>query len=108
MQQIVDLDEKNQILTTNNWLTLNWHDTYMQWEPAKYGNITVGRHMTGWCDDCGAQDIRVDPALLWTPDLLLYNSANENFDSKYPSHLIVRHNGVVEQIPPGIKQAWHD
>ena len=47
------------------------------------------------------QDIRVDPSLLWKPDLLLYNSANENFDPKYASHLIVYNTGLIEQIPPG-------
>ena len=49
------------------------------------------------------QDIRVDPSLLWKPDLLLYNSANENFDPKYASHLIVYNTGLIEQIPPGKK-----
>ena len=49
------------------------------------------------------QDIRVDPSLLWKPDLLLYNSANENFDPKYASHLIVYNTGLIEQIPPGEK-----
>ena len=39
--------------------------------------------------------------MIWTPDLLLYNSANENFDSKYPSNIIIYNNGKVEQIPPG-------
>ena len=87
MQQIIDLDEKNQILTTNIWLTLKWKDPYMRWNKSEYNDIT---------------DIRVNPSELWTPDLLLYNSANENFDSKYPSHLIVYHDGNVEQIPPGI------
>ena len=41
LQQIIDLDEKNQILTTNVWLSLNWHDTYMKWRPEDYGGITV-------------------------------------------------------------------
>lgn len=41
LQQIIDLDEKNQILTTNIWLSLNWHDTYMKWKPEDYGGITV-------------------------------------------------------------------
>ena len=50
------------------------------------------------------QSISIDSGTLWTPDLLLYNSANENFDSKYPSNLIVYNNTKVEQIPPGIKE----
>ena len=47
------------------------------------------------------QVIRLTPSDLWRPDLLLYNSANEDFESTYPSHLIVRHNGDVDWIPPG-------
>ena len=39
---------------------------------------------------------------MWRPDLLLYNSANEDFDATYPSHLIVQSNGEVSQIPPGL------
>ena len=48
------------------------------------------------------QDIRVDPSLLWKPDLLLYNSANENFDATFPTNIVVRSTGQCEQIPPGI------
>ena len=43
LQQIIDLDEKNQIMTTNIWLSLYWHDTYMTWEPEDYGGITVNK-----------------------------------------------------------------
>ena len=48
------------------------------------------------------QDIRVPPTKLWKPDLLLYNSASENFDSTYPTNMIVYESGVVNKIPPGI------
>ena len=86
LQQIIDLDEKNQILTSNVWLDLTWKDAYMMWNTSDYNNIT---------------DIRLTPSDLWRPDLLLYNSANEDFESTYPSHLVVRHNGDVGWIPPG-------
>ena len=39
---------------------------------------------------------------MWKPDLLLYNSANENFDATFPTNIIVNHDGVISQIPPGI------
>ena len=39
---------------------------------------------------------------MWKPDLLLYNSANENFDATFPTNIIVKHNGEISQIPPGI------
>ena len=40
-QQIVDLDEKNQILTTNIWLEIDWIDEYMKWIPLEHGFIEV-------------------------------------------------------------------
>ena len=39
---------------------------------------------------------------MWTPDILLYNSANENFDATFPTNIVVRSTGQCEQIPPGI------
>ena len=41
LQQIVDLDEKNQILTSNIWLTLQWNDDGLVWNESEYGGITV-------------------------------------------------------------------
>ena len=41
LQQIIDLDEKNQILTSNVWLDLTWKDAYMMWNISDYNNITV-------------------------------------------------------------------
>ena len=40
-QQIVDLDEKNQIMTSNIWLELNWVDDALTWNASEYGGITV-------------------------------------------------------------------
>ena len=31
LQQIIDLDEKNQLLKTNIWLTFNWYDVNLKW-----------------------------------------------------------------------------
>ena len=39
---------------------------------------------------------------MWKPDLLLYNSANENFDATFPTNIIVNSDGTINQIPPGI------
>ncbi|KAG9355334.1 hypothetical protein JZ751_000172 [Albula glossodonta] len=32
--QIMDVDEKNQVLTTNIWLQMHWYDHYLQWNHA--------------------------------------------------------------------------
>ena len=48
------------------------------------------------------QNIRVPPITMWRPDILLYNSANENFDASFPTNIIVHNDGHCNQIPPGI------
>jgi nicotinic acetylcholine receptor len=87
LQQIIDVDEKNQLLTTNVWLNLEWSDINMKWNKSEYGNI---------------EDIRMPPSRLWKPDVLMYNSADEAFDGTYPTNVVVTHEGKCTYIPPGI------
>jgi len=87
LQQIMDVDEKNQLLTTNVWLNLEWEDANMRWNESEYGNV---------------KDIRVPPGQLWKPDILMYNSASEAFDGTYPTNVVVTSHGLCTYIPPGI------
>ncbi|CCD68494.1 AcetylCholine Receptor [Caenorhabditis elegans] len=89
LQQILDVDEKNQIVSVNAWLSYTWFDHKLQWEPKKYGGI---------------QDIRFPGSSdhIWKPDVLLYNSAAEDFDSTFKSNLLTYHTGTVVWIPPGV------
>ncbi|XP_059080775.1 neuronal acetylcholine receptor subunit alpha-7-like isoform X3 [Tigriopus californicus] len=87
LQQIIDVDEKNQLLTTNIWLNLDWKDVNMVWNKSEYGNI---------------EDIRMPPQKLWKPDVLMYNSADEAFDGTYQTNVVVNSNGSCTYIPPGI------
>ena len=38
---------------------------------------------------------------LWTPDVLLYNSADPEYDRSYASNLVVYSNGLINWMPPG-------
>ncbi|ETN81005.1 Cation transporter family protein [Necator americanus] len=89
LQQILDVDEKNQVITLVAWVEYQWTDYKLKWEPSEYGGI---------------KDIRVpgNANAIWKPDVLLYNSADENFDSTYPVNYVVSHTGHVLQVPPGI------
>jgi len=87
LQQIIDVDEKNQILTTNVWLNLEWMDVNLAWNESEYGNV---------------QDVRIPPSSLWKPDILMYNSASEAFDGTYPTNVVVTSSGACTYIPPGI------
>ncbi|XP_068140463.1 neuronal acetylcholine receptor subunit alpha-7 isoform X2 [Drosophila tropicalis] len=87
LQQIIDVDEKNQILTTNAWLNLEWTDYNLRWNETEYG---------------GVKDLRITPNKLWKPDVLMYNSADEGFDGTYHTNIVVKHNGSCLYVPPGI------
>lgn len=87
LMQIIDVDEKNQLLITNIWLKLEWNDMNLRWNSSDFG---------------GVRDLRIPPHRLWKPDVLMYNSADEGFDGTYPTNVVVRNNGSCLYVPPGI------
>ncbi|KJH51505.1 Neurotransmitter-gated ion-channel ligand binding domain protein [Dictyocaulus viviparus] len=64
-----------------------WNDYKLVWDIREYGNIT---------------DVRFPAGRIWKPDVLLYNSVDTNFDSTYPTNMVVYNTGNVHWIPPGI------
>uniref|UniRef100_A0A3Q2PLW1 Neurotransmitter-gated ion-channel ligand-binding domain-containing protein n=1 Tax=Fundulus heteroclitus TaxID=8078 RepID=A0A3Q2PLW1_FUNHE len=66
--QIIDVDEKNQVLMTNAWLQLYWTDVYLSWNPENYP---------------GVQNLRFPSDQIWTPDILLYNRSESPFFDSY-------------------------
>ncbi|KAI1901517.1 hypothetical protein AGOR_G00035240 [Albula goreensis] len=85
--QIMDVDEKNQVLTTNVWLQMHWYDHYLQWNQSAYP---------------GVKNLRFTTDQIWTPDILLYNSADDKFDSTFKTNVKVNSNGFCQYLPPGI------
>ncbi|TKR57345.1 hypothetical protein L596_030831 [Steinernema carpocapsae] len=86
-QQIIDIDEKSQTIVTNIWLRMSWVDIYLTWDPLEYGNI---------------KEVRLPIKDIWQPDVLLYNSIDQKFDTMWPVNAIVHHSGNVTWIPPAI------
>ncbi|KAI3388224.1 hypothetical protein SNEBB_006325 [Seison nebaliae] len=84
LSQILDLDEKNQVLTTNFWVTYKWIDFHLSWAPAEYGNITK---------------IRIPPSHIWTPDIVLYNHADMRIEEKRPCLATIENGGNVMWMP---------
>uniref|UniRef100_A0A8C8YGB7 Neurotransmitter-gated ion-channel ligand-binding domain-containing protein n=1 Tax=Prolemur simus TaxID=1328070 RepID=A0A8C8YGB7_PROSS len=66
--QLIDVDEKNQMMTTNVWVKQEWHDYKLRWDPADYENVT---------------SIRIPSELIWRPDIVLYN--NQDGEEAGPS-----------------------
>ncbi|VDM53101.1 unnamed protein product [Angiostrongylus costaricensis] len=87
MQQIINLNEKEEQLEVSAWLKFQWRDENLRWQPAAYDNVTDLRHPAG---------------TIWQPDILLYNSVDPAFDSMYKVNLLNYHDGVVNWVPPGI------
>ncbi|XP_068189626.1 cholinergic receptor, nicotinic, alpha 11 isoform X2 [Antennarius striatus] len=115
--QIMDVDEKNQVLTTNIWLRMvrtnqdlsptwrgfsfegaggsdpcvcvfkSWFDHYLQWNQSEHP---------------GVKNLRFTTDQVWTPDILLYNSADDDFDSTFKVNVLVNSSGFAEYLPPGI------
>ncbi|XP_054843595.1 neuronal acetylcholine receptor subunit alpha-7-like [Eublepharis macularius] len=85
--QIIDVDEKNQVLITNAWLQMSWMDVYLKWDQNEYP---------------GVQNLRFPADQIWVPDILLYNSADERFDATFHTNVLVNYSGSCQYIPPGI------
>ena len=58
-----------------------------RWNESEYGNV---------------KDLRFPPNVIWTPDILMYNSASESFDSTFPTNVVVTSEGLCTYIPPGM------
>uniref|UniRef100_A0AC34QH06 Nicotinic acetylcholine receptor alpha subunit n=1 Tax=Panagrolaimus sp. JU765 TaxID=591449 RepID=A0AC34QH06_9BILA len=87
LSQLLDVHEKNQIMTTNVWLQHVWTDHKLKWNPADYGGVDV---------------LYVPSDLIWLPDIVLYNNADGNYQVTIMTKAKVSHNGTVEWTPPAI------
>ncbi|NP_001267772.1 acetylcholine receptor subunit alpha-type acr-16-like precursor [Aplysia californica] len=87
LTQIFDLDEKNQVLTTNVWLDQEWHDQKLIWKPEDFN---------------GLNKIRIPCRHIWKPDIVLYNSVEDYTDGYMQSLAMVSHDGTVFW-PPIVK-----
>ncbi|KPJ14441.1 Acetylcholine receptor subunit alpha-like 2 [Papilio machaon] len=59
LSQLIDLNLKDQILTTNVWLEHEWEDHKFKWDPNEYG---------------GVKELYVPSEHIWLPDIVLYNN----------------------------------
>ncbi|KAK6110079.1 Neurotransmitter-gated ion-channel ligand binding domain family protein [Brugia pahangi] len=89
--RIIDVDEKNQILTTNLWLEMQWNDSKLTWDPSKYGGITA---------------LHIPSDQIWTPDLVLYNNAAGDPDITTSTDALVAYDGRVLWQPPAIYKSF--
>ena len=81
LSQIIDVDEKNQVVTTNCWLNQHWLDFQLKWDPNDFGGIRI---------------IRLPYNTIWLPDILLYNNADVmTYVSAVSTNVIAQYDGNV-------------
>ncbi|XP_052792028.1 neuronal acetylcholine receptor subunit alpha-10-like [Mya arenaria] len=83
--QIMDMDEKNQLVILNAWLEMIWHDERISWRKEDYNGLEV---------------VRLPARLLWLPDIVLYNNADDYTSGFMPINAMVHHDGTVFWSPP--------
>ncbi|CAF3937892.1 unnamed protein product [Rotaria sp. Silwood2] len=92
--QVMNLDEQNQVMTTNVQVTLKWQDEHLRWLPSEYND----------------QNRTVFSALeIWTPDIVLFNSADVAYSQRREHYLLTVHwNGTVEWVYPDVFRSYCD
>uniref|UniRef100_A0A8C0WQB5 Neuronal acetylcholine receptor subunit alpha-2 n=2 Tax=Castor canadensis TaxID=51338 RepID=A0A8C0WQB5_CASCN len=85
--QLIDVDEKNQMMTTKVWLKQEWNDYKLRWNPVDFGNIT---------------SLRVPSEMIWIPDIVLYNNADGEFAVTHMTKAHLFSTGTVHWVPPAI------
>ncbi|XP_062261891.1 neuronal acetylcholine receptor subunit alpha-10-like [Platichthys flesus] len=90
LSQIIDMDERNQILTTYLWIRQVWMDAYLTWDKDDYD---------------GLDTIRIPSSYVWRPDIVLYNSADDEFSSSMETNVVLRHDGQVMWDQPAITKS---
>ncbi|XP_066468361.1 acetylcholine receptor subunit alpha [Tiliqua scincoides] len=89
--QLINVDEVNQIVTTNVRLKQQWRDVNLQWKPEDYG---------------GLKQIRIPSEDIWRPDLVLYNNADGDFSIVQTTKVLLNYTGHIVWTPPAIFKSY--
>ncbi|XP_038862005.1 neuronal acetylcholine receptor subunit alpha-10-like [Salvelinus namaycush] len=90
LSQIIDMDERNQILTTYLWIRMVWTDAYLTWKKEDYD---------------GLDTIRIPSSYVWRPDIVLYNNADDQFSSSMETNVVIRNDGQIMWDQPAISKS---
>ncbi|TRY56902.1 hypothetical protein DNTS_031027 [Danionella cerebrum] len=87
LAQLISVNEREQIMTTNCWLSQVWNDYRLMWDPEEYE---------------GMRKVRLPTQQIWLPDIVLYNNADGTYEVSFYSNAVVSNNGEVAWLPPAI------
>ncbi|KAG7267673.1 hypothetical protein CRUP_024465 [Coryphaenoides rupestris] len=86
LSQLISVNEREQIMTTNLWLFQEWNDYRLSWDPDKYE---------------GLKKLRIPAKMIWLPDIVLYNNVDGVYEVSY-CNAVVSHTGYIFWLPPAI------
>uniref|UniRef100_H3AAK8 Cholinergic receptor nicotinic alpha 10 subunit n=2 Tax=Latimeria chalumnae TaxID=7897 RepID=H3AAK8_LATCH len=90
LSQIIDMDERNQILTAYLWIRQVWIDAYLRWNKDDYDGLDA---------------IRIPSSYVWRPDIVLYNNADDQFTGSMETNVVLRHDGQIMWDSPAITKS---
>ncbi|XP_062874780.1 beta-klotho [Trichomycterus rosablanca] len=90
LSQIKDMDERNQVLIAYLWIRQTWYDAYLKWDKDKYDGLEV---------------IRIPSSLVWRPDVVLYNKADDDLPSPLDTNVVLRYTGEITWDAPAITKS---
>ncbi|CAF3600058.1 unnamed protein product [Rotaria sp. Silwood1] len=85
LQQIINFDGKNEAIVISGWMTIKWNDYSLRWKPEQFGNI---------------QTLRIPSTQIWTPDIFLYTTVDDKFDTTTKVNAVVQYDGEILYVPP--------
>ncbi|XP_064820523.1 neuronal acetylcholine receptor subunit beta-2 [Oncorhynchus masou masou] len=87
LSQLISVNEREQIMTTNLWLFQEWNDYRLRWDPDKYEGI---------------KKLRIPSQHIWLPDIVLYNNADGVYEVSFYCNAVVSNTGDIFWLPPAI------
>ena len=88
--QILEVNEHDQYMVSLLSTRISWLDQFLTWRPDMNGNIT---------------DIVIPASTVWTPDIYLWNSVFEEFNSFYDGNVILDYRGNIVWLVPGVMKS---
>ncbi|XP_016910163.1 acetylcholine receptor subunit beta-like 2 isoform X1 [Apis cerana] len=87
LSQLIEMNLKNQVMTTNVWVEQRWNDYKLKWNPEEYGGVEM---------------LYVPSENIWLPDIVLYNNADGNYEVTLMTKATLKYTGDVSWKPPAI------
>uniref|UniRef100_A0A3Q0RT52 Neuronal acetylcholine receptor subunit beta-2 n=1 Tax=Amphilophus citrinellus TaxID=61819 RepID=A0A3Q0RT52_AMPCI len=87
LAQLISVHEREQVMTTNVWLTQEWQDYRLTWVPEEFD---------------GMLKVRLPSKHIWLPDVVLYNNADGVYEVSFYSNAVVSYDGSIFWLPPAI------